>query len=75
VVLGVHQNRRVGADLQTLRKVIAAGRLGKIWRIKSSMDQDGAHTLEPGPTGGLLRDLGSHVVDQMIYLLGPVAVI
>lgn len=27
--------------------------------------------VEAGPTGGLLRDLGSHVVDQMIWLLGP----
>jgi predicted dehydrogenase len=75
VLLGVYQNRRFDADLQTLRKVITDGRLGKVWRIHSRMDQDGAHTLEPGPTGGLLRDLGSHVVDQMIYLLGPVAVV
>jgi predicted dehydrogenase len=69
VVLGVYQNRRFDADLQTLRKVIVDGRLGRVWRIESRMDQDGAHTLEPGPTGGLLRDIGSHVVDQMIYLL------
>lgn len=75
VVLAVYQNRRFDADLQTLRKVILDGRLGKVWRIESRMDQDGAHTREPGPTGGLLRDLGSHVVDQMIYLLGPVAVV
>jgi predicted dehydrogenase len=74
VVLGVYQNRRFDADLQTLRKVMLDGRLGRVWRIESRMDQDGAHTLEPGPSGGLLRDLGSHVVDQMIYLLGPVAV-
>lgn len=73
VTLGVYQNRRFDADLQTLKKVIGDGRLGRIWRIHSRMDQDGAHTLEPGPSGGLLRDLGSHVVDQMIYLLGPVA--
>lgn len=75
VVLGVYQNRRFDADLQTLRKLILDGRLGKIWRIESRMDQDSPRTLEPGPTGGLLRDLGSHVVDQMIYLLGPVAVV
>ena len=39
------------------------------------MDQDSAHTLEPRPTDGLLRDLGNHLVDQMIYLLGPVAAV
>lgn len=72
VVLGVYQNRRYDADMQTLYKLVKDGRLGKIWRVHSRMDQDGAHTLEAGPDGGLLRDLGSHVVDQMIYLLGPV---
>lgn len=75
VVLGVYQNRRFDADLQTLRKVIREGRLGKVWRIESRMDQDSPETVEQGPTGGLLRDLGSHVVDQMIYLLGPVLVV
>lgn len=72
VTLGVFQNRRFDADMQTLMKVIADGRLGRIWRVHSRMDQDGAHTLHAGPTGGLLRDLGSHVVDQMLFLLGPV---
>ena len=75
VTLGVYQNRRFDADLQTLRKVILDGRIGKVWRIHSRMDQDSPQTLEAGPTGGLLRDLGSHVVDQMIYLLGPVAAV
>lgn len=73
VVLGVYQNRRFDADLQTLKKVVDDGRLGRVWRIESRMDQDSPHTLEAGPNGGLLRDLGSHVVDQMMYLLGPVA--
>ena len=72
VILGVYQNRRYDADLQTLKKVMDDGCLGKIWRIESRMDQDSPQTLEAGPSGGLLRDLGSHVVDQMIYLLGPV---
>jgi predicted dehydrogenase len=35
------------------------------------MDQDSADLLELGPDGGLLRDLGSHLVDQMLWLLGP----
>ena len=55
-----------------LRKVIDDGHLGRVWRIESRMDQDSPQTIEPGPSGGLLRDLGSQVVDQMVYLLGPV---
>jgi predicted dehydrogenase len=35
------------------------------------MDQANAATLEIGPDAGLLRDLGSHLVDQMLWLLGP----
>jgi len=72
VLLGVYQNRRFDADLQTLKKVIDDGHLGAIWRVESRMDQDSHETVEQGPFGGLLRDLGSHVVDQMIYLLGSV---
>jgi predicted dehydrogenase len=71
VVLGVFHNRRLDADIQTLRKVITGGRLGRLWRVHSRMDFDDPATLEAGPTGGLLRDLGSHLVDQMLWLLGP----
>ena len=71
VTLGVYQNRRYDADLQTLAKVIAEGRLGRVWRLHNRMDFDDPATLEAGPTGGLLRDLGSHLVDQMLWLNGP----
>lgn len=73
VTLGVFQNRRLDADIQTLKKVIEDDRLGQVWRIHNRMDFDDPATLEHGPDGGLLRDLGSHLVDQMIYLNGPVA--
>jgi predicted dehydrogenase len=72
VVLGVFHNRRMDADVRTLKKVLDDGRLGRLWRLHSRMDQDDPATLEGGPTGGLLRDLGSHTVDQMLWLLGPV---
>lgn len=71
VVLGVFHNRRFDSDAQTLRKVIAEGRLGRLWRVHSRMDFDDPATLEAGQTGGLLRDLGSHLVDQILWLLGP----
>ncbi|MCA0996087.1 Gfo/Idh/MocA family protein [Alloyangia pacifica] len=72
VTLGVYHNRRWDADIRTLRKLIDDGRLGTVWRLHSRMDFDDPATLEAGPTGGLLRDLGSHVVDQALWLLGPV---
>lgn len=72
VTLGVYHNRRWDSDIQTVAKLINDHRLGDIWRIHSCMEFDDPATLEAGPTGGLLRDLGSHLVDQMLWLLGPV---
>ena len=72
IVLGVFHNRRWDADIRTLHKLLADGRLGQLWRLHSRMDFDDPATLEAGPTGGLLRDLGSHVVDQALWLIGPV---
>lgn len=72
VILGVFHNRRLDSDIQTLAKLMREDRLGRIWRIHNRMDFDDPATLEAGPTGGLLRDLGSHLVDQMLWLLGPV---
>lgn len=73
VTLGVYQNRRFDADIQTLAKIVRNEMLGPLWRVHSRMDFDDPATLEAGPMGGLLRDLGSHLVDQMIWLLGPAA--
>lgn len=75
LLLSVYHNRRWDADIRTLAAVLSDGELGNLWRVHSRMDQDGAATLETGPTGGLLRDLGSHVVDQMLWLLGPVSAV
>jgi predicted dehydrogenase len=71
VVLTVFHNRRWDADIRTLRA--ALGRLGSLQRIESRFDLDQPGLLETGPHGGLLRDLGSHLVDQMLWLLGPAA--
>lgn len=72
VLLSVFHNRRWDADLQTVQGVVASGSLGELWRAHSTFDLDDAATLETGASGGLLRDLGSHLVDQMLTLLGPV---
>lgn len=71
VILSVFQNRRYDADIRTLRHVLDSGKLGRLWRVHSRMDLDEQGSLDGGPTGGLLRDLGSHLVDQALWLLGP----
>ena len=56
------------------------GRLGRVLRLESRFDRwrpqikEGAWREEGDPAdgGGLLLDLGSHLVDQAVQLLGPV---
>ena len=72
VVLSVFHNRRFDADIRTLAGVLEGGRLGRLWRVHSRFDLDQPDQLEAGPHGGLLRDIGTHLVDQLMWLLGPV---
>lgn len=77
--LHVFQNRRWDSDLLTARELMADGVLGRVHRLESRFER-----WRPSPTGGwreqgapeqlpgLLYDLGSHLVDQALLLLGPV---
>jgi scyllo-inositol 2-dehydrogenase (NADP+) len=80
VVLSVFHNRRWDDDFLTLRRVLDEGRLGGVVRMESRFDRwrpalkagawrEGG---DPADGGGLLLDLGSHLVDQAVQLLGPV---
>jgi predicted dehydrogenase len=73
LVLGVFHNRRWDSDIVTVKSLLSQGALGEIQRFHSRFDLDDPGTLEGGPTGGLLRDLGSHLVDQALWLFGPAA--
>lgn len=73
VPLAVYQNRRWDGDVQTVRALMQQGALGELTRLYSVFDLDEAWSLEAGPDGGVLRDLGSHVIDQALMLLGPAA--
>ena len=72
LVLGVYHNRRWDSDILTVKALLDSAELGTITRFHSRFDQDAPGLLEGGPTGGLLRDLGSHLVDQALWLFGPV---
>ena len=71
ILLSVFHNRRWDTDITTLRGVLDSGLVGDVWRLDSRFDLDEPTTLDAGPVGGLLRDLGSHLVDQALWLLGP----
>ncbi|MCT9870605.1 Gfo/Idh/MocA family protein [Paenarthrobacter aurescens] len=79
VQLTVFQNRRWDADFLTLRKLLREGALGEVrtfesrfewWRPEGFGNWRDAATLVEG--GGILHDLGAHLIDQAIQLFGPV---
>ena len=79
VGLTVFQNRRWDSDFLTVRALIAAGRLGLVFRFESRYDRwvpkpkdNWREFGDPAEAGGLLYDLGAHIVDQALQLFGPV---
>jgi predicted dehydrogenase len=72
VALNCYQNRRWDADIRTVAAVVQSGELGALWSVESRFDLDEPGGLLAGPHGGLLRDLGAHQIDQLLWLLGPV---
>jgi predicted dehydrogenase len=72
VPLSVYQNRRWDADFLTVREVLGSGDLGEVISFESRMEQYPPPGGVPTTGGGVLLDLGSHLVDQAICLFGPV---
>jgi scyllo-inositol 2-dehydrogenase (NADP+) len=80
-LLSVYQNRRWDGDFLTVRKLIDSDRLGRVVMFESHYDRfrqlPRLHAWREGggPGGGVLFDLGSHLVDQALVLFGvPAAV-
>ncbi|WP_225822839.1 Gfo/Idh/MocA family oxidoreductase [Streptomyces naphthomycinicus] len=78
LLLSVFQNRRWDNDFLTLRRLLADGELGDAWRFESRFERwrprpkgGWRESGDPAEIGGLLYDLGSHVVDQALVLFGP----
>jgi predicted dehydrogenase len=78
-LLTVFQNRRWDNDFLTVRRLIAADLLGSVTRLESRFERfrlapkEGAWRERPEPeeAGGLLFDLGAHLIDQAMLLFGP----
>src|SRR5262249_26267197 len=79
VLMSVFQNRRWDNDFLTLQRLIAADALGRIVRLASRFrryrpaPKPDAWRERAGPEegGGLLFDLGAHLIDQARVLFGP----
>ena len=79
VVASVFHNRRWDGDFLTLRRLVDEGALGDLLRLESRFDRwrpqvDTGKWREgggPEDAGGVLFDLGPHLIDQALELLGP----
>lgn len=77
--LHAFHNRRWDSDFLTLRGLLDAGRLGQVHRFESRFERwrpEPSHgwrdDADPAALGGLLYDLGTHLVDQALVAFGPV---
>lgn len=77
-VLSVFQNRRWDGDFLTLRRLLGEDALGTPLRFESRFERwrparttSWRELAAPEEAGGLLYDLGSHLIDQALQLFGP----
>jgi scyllo-inositol 2-dehydrogenase (NADP+) len=82
VMLTVFQNRRWDGDFLTVRGLLEEDALGEVERFESRFERwrpelsgGWRESGEPQDAGGLLYDLGSHLVDQALCLFGPAALV
>jgi scyllo-inositol 2-dehydrogenase (NADP+) len=76
--LTVFHNRRWDGDFLTVQRLVRDGELGRVTRFESRFERfrpqikegwrEGA---DPAAGGGVLLDLGPHLVDQALQLFGP----
>jgi predicted dehydrogenase len=74
-------NRRWDGDFLTLQRLIGLGALGEVARYESRFErwrpevagERWRESAAPQDVGGLLYDLGVHLIDQALVLFGPAA--
>ncbi|GAA0468581.1 Gfo/Idh/MocA family oxidoreductase [Streptomyces sp. NPDC046215] len=82
LLLSAFQNRRWDNDFRTVERLLRDGALGDVLRFESRFERwrpvpkgGWRESGDPAEIGGLLYDLGSHVVDQALALFGPAATV
>ena len=81
LVAAAFHNRRWDGDALTVRRLLSEQALGELYRFESRFERwrpavDATRWRErpaPEDAGGVLFDLGSHLIDQALWLLGSPA--
>jgi predicted dehydrogenase len=73
LALAPYQNRRWDSDFLTVGRLVDDGTLGDVVRFESRFERLDPDAGPGASGGGTLLDFGSHLVDQALVLLGPVA--
>ncbi len=80
LMLAVFHNRRWDGDMLTVQRLVGEGALGEVLRFESRFERWRPERAadawrergDPAEAGGVLFDLGSHLVDQALVLFGAV---
>lgn len=80
LVITPYQNRRWDSDLRTVRVLLEQRAFGTVHSFTSRIDRFSPvkaswHGGTSAEGGGTLLDLGPHLVDQALFLFGPVATV
>jgi len=75
-LLTVYQERRLDGDFRTLKKLLAAGDLGRPVHFEETFDRCRAQVRDSwkekmAPGGGVFWDLAPHLIDHALVLFGP----
>ncbi|HKS55036.1 MAG TPA: Gfo/Idh/MocA family oxidoreductase [Steroidobacteraceae bacterium] len=79
LMLTVYHNRRWDSEMLTVQRLLAEQAFGDVLRFESRLERwrpepkgGWRERGEPEFAGGLLYDLGTHLIDQALHLFGPV---
>ena len=81
-LLTAFHNRRWDSEILTLRRLLAENRLGVVAQVESRFERwrpevatQWRESADPRDAGGVLFDLGTHLVDQAVHIFGrPIGV-
>lgn len=79
LAVSAYHIRRWDSECRTLQGLLERGELGSVLRFESRLERwrpqpkgGWKERADPQEAGGLLYDIGSHLIDQALYLFGPV---